>query len=226
MPKSRSSVPGAPRTRRERGPGIQHRADAGEAAAPRRQGDCIWKYCGGAPTSLSPGRARAAAVFSPPLSLLSSPLSGGRSGGGSPVPAARGRWAAGLSPPAPLPGGRVRWGGAPPPSLLPPSLLSSPLSGGRSGGGSRPWVRRRPAGLARSANEDAGLRPARPAGRRRSRARCFFMDERDREGPRPGRRVLGSTPLPTSPPAGGRREDGVSGAVPCRGGLQPFPWSG
>ena len=82
----------------------------------------------------------------------------------------------------------------PPSSLLPPS-------GGRSGGGSRPWGRRRPAGLARSANEGAGLRPARPAGRRRTQARCFFMDERDREDPCPGRRAPGSTPLPTSPRA-------------------------
>ena len=67
---------------------------------------------------------------------------------------------------------RRQAGGAPPPSsLLPPaSPDSSPLSGGRSGGGSRPWERRRPAGLARSTNEDAGLRPVRPAGRRRSQA--------------------------------------------------------
>ena len=52
----------------------------------------------------------------------------------------------------------------------PPFFFLSPLSGGRLGGGSRPWERRRPAGLARSANEGAGLRPAMPAGRRRSQA--------------------------------------------------------
>ena len=34
-----------------------------------------------------------------------------------------------------------------------------------------------------------------------------FTDERDREGPRPGGRTPGSTPLPTSPLPGGRRED-------------------
>ena len=52
----------------------------------------------------------------------------------------------------------------------PPFFFPSPLSGGRSGGGSRPWERRRPVRLARSANRGAGLRPAKPAGRRRTRA--------------------------------------------------------
>ena len=47
--------------------------------------------------------------------------------------------------------------------------LSSPLQGGGREG-VPPLGAPRPAGLARSANEDAGLRPARPAGRRRSRA--------------------------------------------------------
>ena len=67
---------------------------------------------------------------------------------------------------------------------------------------------RRLGGIAQSANGGAGLRPARPAGRRRTQARFFFTDERDREGPRPGRRAPGSPPLPTSPLPGGRRENG------------------
>ena len=60
--------------------------------------------------------------------------------------------------PTPAPRRRTAAAFTPPPfsSLLPPS-------GGRSGGGSRPRMRRRPAGLARSANQDAGLRPAMPA---------------------------------------------------------------
>ena len=45
-------------------------------------------------------------------------------------------------------------------------LLSSPLQGGGREGGPAPGC----AGIARSANQDAGLRPARPAGRRRSHA--------------------------------------------------------
>ena len=45
----------------------------------RPQGDRIWKSCGGAPTSPSPGRGRAW----PPSSLLP-PSGGGRSGGGRP----------------------------------------------------------------------------------------------------------------------------------------------
>ena len=66
----------------------------------------------------------------------------------------------GGAPASPSPGRRARGRHL---TLLPPS-------GGRSGGGSRPWERRRPAGIARSANQDAGLQPAKPAGRRRSRA--------------------------------------------------------
>ena len=87
------------------------------------------------------------------------------------------------------------------------TLWLLPPSEGRSGGGSRPWVRRRPAGLARSANEGAGRRDA--------GAPWHFTDERGREEPRPGRRAPGSTPLPTSPLPGGRREDG-GGAPPAR----------
>ena len=61
-----------------------------------------------------------------------------------------------------------------------------PPSGGRSGGGSRPRVRRR------------------------TQARCFLTDERDRKGPRPGRRTPGSTPPPDLRPSRGRREDGAA----------------
>ena len=46
-------------------------------ASDSRQGDRIWKFRGGSPTSLSPGRGARG------RHLLSSPLPGGRSGGGS-----------------------------------------------------------------------------------------------------------------------------------------------
>ena len=219
------------------------------------QGDRTWKFCGGSPTSPSPGRgARGRRLLSSPLQgggreggpaagsagvppasreartrmrafgppcrrdagaprrftderdreahrpgctrstpLPTSPLKGGRREDGSarlPVRPSRALpnggphssplegGLGGMTAPARPPAGRSHLeilrrlagiaiagqGGARPPfSLLPPS-------GGRSGGGSRPWERRRPAGLARSANEDAGLRPAKPAGRRRTQA--------------------------------------------------------
>ena len=105
---------------------------------------------------------------------------------GGPAPA-RG---AGVIPPAPPSRGerRRRRGARPPSSLLPPS-------GGRSGGGSRPWERRRPAGLARSANEGAGRRDA--------GAPRQFTDERGREEPRPGRRAPGQPPSRPPPFQGG-----------------------
>ena len=48
-----------------------------------------------------------------------------------------------------------------------------------------------------------------PLCRRDAGAPRQFTDEGDREGPRPGRGA-GSTPVPTSPLEGGRREDGVA----------------
>ena len=98
-------------------------------------------------------------LFSSPLTLLSSPLSGGRSGGGSPARSKRSccsstggarcmsvLWAAGLSPPAPLPGGRReagrrgrpfgrwrgRWPAGQPPSRPPPFQGGGAQPGGRA----------------------------------------------------------------------------------------------
>ena len=73
-----------------------HSAIARKVESAPAQGNRIWKFRGGTPTPLSPGRA------------------------------------------------------------LRRHLHSLPPSGGRSGGGSHPWERRRPAGIARSANEGCG----------------------------------------------------------------------
>ena len=155
--------------------------------------------------------ARAAAVFSPPPFLLPLPPFRGEVGrgvpplgapalpGGSPMSGTgkipdRAAEPPGQPPSRPPPGqshleisGRFAdiaiagQGRARPPfSLLPPSFFPSPLQGGGREGG--------------PAFGCAG------APRR-------FTDERDREDPRPGRRAPGSTPLPTSPLPGGRRED-------------------
>ena len=64
----------------------------------------------------------------------------------------------------------------------------------------------------------AGVSPAsrearKGRGRRDAGAPRQFTADRDREGPRPGRRAPGSTALPTSPLPGGRSEDGVSSAI-------------
>ena len=132
------------------------------------------------------------------LTLLLLPPSGGREGGdGVRTARRRGRWAAG-HPPGPLPGGRTQDRGA-----RGRRFLSSPLQGGGREGGPAPG--------------SAGVPPA--SREARTRARAFgppcrrdastprqLTDERDREGPRPGRRTPGSPPLPASPLPGGRRE--------------------
>ena len=92
--------------------------------------------------------------------------------------------------------GRAR----PPFPLLPPS-------GGRSGGGSRPWVRRVPPA---SREARTRMRASGPPCRRDAGAPRRFTDERDRESSRPGGPAPGSTPLPTSPLEGGRSEDGAA----------------
>ena len=99
-----------------------------------------------------PGTAIVTFRYNPP-SLLSSPLQGGGRVGGSRAPAARGRWAAGLSPPAPFQGGRKEGGAAGATRALagvagggrrvnpPPDL---PPEGGKSAaGGTRERPRRR-----------------------------------------------------------------------------------
>ena len=91
----------------------------------------------------------------------------------------------------------------PPPSLLPP-VFSPPPFRGEVGGGPAPGC----AGVPSASRETrTRVRAFGPPCRRDAGAPRQSTDERDREGPRPGRRASGSTPLPTSPLPGGRRED-------------------
>ena len=113
--------------------------------------------------------------------------------------------------------------GPPPSSLLPPaSPDSSPLQGGGREGGPAPGSAAVPPASreARTRMRAFGLPCRRDAGAPRQ-----FTDGRDREDPRPGRPAPGSTPHPTSPLPGGRREDGLSTAIALGrsgGGLTGF----
>ena len=107
------------------------------------QGDRIWKFCGGSPTSLSPGVGVRGRRFHSSSLLFSPPpfQGGGREGGPAP---ARGAGGGGSSPPAPLPGGRREGGAARPVGGGSTPLPTSPLKGGRSeSGGTRERPRRR-----------------------------------------------------------------------------------
>ena len=86
-------------------------------------------------------------------------------------------------------------------------FLSSPLQGGGREGGPTPGS----AGVSPASREArTRMRAFGPPSRRDAGAPRQLTDERDREDPRPGCRTPGSTPLPTSPLPGGRREDGAA----------------
>ena len=107
------------------------------------QGDRIWKFCDGSEASVSPGgRAPLPSSLLPPFR--------GEVGRGVPRRRAVGGRAAGHPPRPPFQGGEKVGGARPRPGdsyvgEVPDALTFwlLPPSGGRSGGGSRRWVRRR-----------------------------------------------------------------------------------
>ena len=199
-----------------------------------------WPVVGRRPGASLPGGAVGGRRIDPPPDLPPSrgerrgrrfyllppflPPSGGRSGGGSPVQARGVERAAGLSPPAPLPGGR-REGGATGRALpggggagggergIPPA----PLPGGRDSGGRGAYW---PAARTVAADRPPSRPPPFQGGGEMREGGCVLAGGGD----------LGEAPdaltLWLLPPSGGRSGGGSGGGVGGRRGIPPGPLPG